>query len=1319
MTDLFKKALALHRDGNTSAAMELYVRVLEADPNHVPALTNMASGLKSMGLYSQADACFRRGLEVDPHSPDLNFNFANLLRETGRRQEALEHYRQAIRVKPAMAMAHHNLAYTLQELGLFEEAEGNYRHALGLDPHNYNGWLNLGDVQEQQGKLVAAAATYRHMVETWPERHEALSNLGLIEQVAGRAEAALSLLQRALAMTPTDNRVASNILVAQQYHPLWSDQAIRHTAVSYGARFGAATFLPAQPLPAGRRLRIGYVSADFCQHVAGLLARDVVSRHDLSRFEIFFYSNIAVADHLTQGLRRFGTWRDIAGKPDDVVHTMIRNDGIDILVDLSGHTQGNRLPLFARRAAPVQISWLGYFATTGVRDMDYVIMDPVHAPAGVESLFTERVIRLPHNRFCYTPVDFAPAVSPPPFLRNGYVTFGSFNNSAKINEHVIAAWARILTEVPDSRLILKWRSYADSEHVARLCMVFAGHGVAQDRLEFRPQSTHDALLEEYADIDIALDPFPFSGGYTSLEALWMGVPIVTLPLSRPVSRQTLSFLNSISLGGLAARDLDHYVELARRLAASSSLLQELRGLLRDRMRASPLCDAAGFTRHLEQAYCQAWDEMLARSDKRQQAVREHEGALRLFAQGKMREAEQRLRHALALNDDEAVIHANLGIVLKQLNAVPAERIACYRAAIDRDPTNTSYLRYLASALSDDRQYEEALTLAERAVNLDPGQRDSWFCVGTALAGLKRWRDASSIYGRLATENPGWLDAQFAAGEAWRQVGNMKAALRCFIAARDLMTPDTSAKDKTTVRLAIGAAQIELIEFLDAIETLRDALTYDPDSVPVLTDLGNALKALHRLDEAEAAYGRATELRPDIAGVHCNLGTIYQLRSQYGDAIECYRRALAIQPDMSEALSNLGTCMTYAPETGPQDILNAYRAYDRLVAQKLRDPRPFRNDRSPGRRLRVGYVSADFRRHAVAYFALPLLERHDPANVEIFCYYSHRQADNWTEAFKRRADHWRHCPHLTTEEMAEQIRVDGIDILVDLSGHTLGNRLKVFACKPAPVQVTWMGYVTTTGLSAMDWRVTHHDADPVGTEGDYSERLWRLPGTMWCYRPLPDMPDPSPAPCLQTGRITFGSLNRFSKNSRQVLITWARILQRVADSHLVICVPEGSQRAEVQSLFAAEGIAPDRLRMFAGLDHQSFWKLHGDIDIALDPFPFGGGTTTCETLWLGVPLVTLTGADGKDFPPRFASRMGLAFLSSLGMPELAAPNLEAYIDTAVSLAGDVPRLAALRGELRERMAKAPLTDEVRFAREMEQAYRAMWQDWLNKIDGVQG
>ena len=301
-------------------------------------------------------------------------------------------------------------------------------------------------------------------------------------------------------------------------------------------------------------------------------------------------------------------------------------------------------------------------------------------------------------------------------------------------------------------------------------------------------------------------------------------------------------------------------------------------------------------------------------------------------------------------------------------------------------------------------------------------------------------------------------------------------------------------------------------------------------------------------------------------------------------------------------------------------------------------------------------------------------------------------------------------------LANRIRDDRIDILVDLAGHTENNRLLVFARKPAPVQVTWIGYITTTGLSAIDYRLTHQDADPPGSEADYAETLVRLPGTMWCYRPLPGMPEVAPPPFQRKGFVTFGSFNRFSKVSQKVLECWASILAAVPNSRLVMCLPEGGIRWEVVTFFAQRNVAPERLAIFAKLPHSDFWGLHGEVDIALDPFPFGGGTTTCETLWLGVPLVTVTGspqttADNPNtFPARFASRMGKAFLTNIGLPELVAETLPQYVDLAVQLAQDPPRLMQLRQSLHPRMAAAPLTDEARFVREMEDAYRAMWREW---------
>jgi predicted O-linked N-acetylglucosamine transferase (SPINDLY family) len=326
----------------------------------------------------------------------------------------------------------------------------------------------------------------------------------------------------------------------------------------------------------------------------------------------FLYDNGSRRDGLHQALVRRveglgGAVRAVEGLDDAALARRVEQDRIDVLVDLSGHTGRSRLAAFARRPAPVQISWLGYFATTGLTAIDFVLLDPHHAPPGAQAQFTERIVRLPHNRFCYAAPAFAPPVAPSPCSATGVITFGSFNNTAKLNAPVLDAWARILEQVPGSRLVLKWRTFADAAYRERVRAVFAQRRVDPARLELRPMSGHRELLHEYADIDIALDPFPFSGGQTSCEALWMGVPVVTLPQERVVSRQTYSFLANIGLTELAAADPQDYVRIAASLAADPARLGSLRACLRPRMAASPLCDAPGFVRALEGAYRLAWD----------------------------------------------------------------------------------------------------------------------------------------------------------------------------------------------------------------------------------------------------------------------------------------------------------------------------------------------------------------------------------------------------------------------------------------------------------------------------------------------------------------------------------------------------------------------------------------------------------------------------------------------------------------------------------------------------------------------------------------
>ena len=403
---------------------------------------------------------------------------------------------------------------------------------------------------------------------------------------------------------PNHPVIRRNALISLEYDPEVSDAERLAHAKAWGAwaitRSGGLRPRPPVPPAAEGCLRLGYVSADFCQHTVGLMVKEVLKAHDPKRVRVFAYSAGQVQDWVTREIRSVCTLRDVTALDDAALAAQIRADGIHVLVDLSGHTAGSRLTAFAYRPAPVMVSWLGYFATTGLPYMDAVLLDAWHAPSGMEAQFVEPIIRLPVGRFCYQPVPWAPAaLAPPAFERNGFITFGCFNNTAKYNDGVFDVWARVLREVPDARLILKWRTFNDEPFRQKVTKAFVDRGIAAERLELRGPSFHADLLKEYAHMDIALDPFPFTGGLTSCEALWMGVPVVTWPKSRVVSRQTFALLNQIGLPELAARDADDYCRIAVGLANDQKRLGQIRANLRDRMRASPLMNVAEFTRQLE------------------------------------------------------------------------------------------------------------------------------------------------------------------------------------------------------------------------------------------------------------------------------------------------------------------------------------------------------------------------------------------------------------------------------------------------------------------------------------------------------------------------------------------------------------------------------------------------------------------------------------------------------------------------------------------------------------------------------------------------
>lgn len=471
-------------------------------------------------------------------------------------------------------------------------------------PHSFDTHLALGSLLSNYGFLAEARSCYERAQSIAPTDLRAQVNLANLARDAGEHAEARRFYAELLRQLPDHPVIRRNALTSLEYDPEVPDAERLVQAQAWGAwaiaRAGGVRPRPAMPPLIDRPLRIGYVSADLCQHTVGLFVKDVLKAHDPTRVQVFAYSAGTVKDWVTDEIRAACTFRDVSTLDDAALAEQIRGDGIDVLVDLSGHTGGSRLTAFAHRPAPVMVSWLGYFATTGLPYMDAVLLDEWHAPPGTEAQFVEPILRLPTGRFCYQPVPWAPAaVAAPAFERNGFITFGCFNNTAKLNAGVFDAWAQVLHAVPDARLILKWRTFNDKAFRENITQAFVARDIAADRIELRGPSFHANLLKEYADIDIALDPFPFTGGLTSCEALWMGVPVVTWPQSRVVSRQTHAFVHQIGLPELSASNADDYVRIAVELANDRGRLAQLRATLRERMRASPLMDVTGFTRQLE------------------------------------------------------------------------------------------------------------------------------------------------------------------------------------------------------------------------------------------------------------------------------------------------------------------------------------------------------------------------------------------------------------------------------------------------------------------------------------------------------------------------------------------------------------------------------------------------------------------------------------------------------------------------------------------------------------------------------------------------
>ncbi len=701
--------------------------------------------------------------------------------------------------------------------------------------------------------------------------------------------------------------------------------------------------------------------------------------------------------------------------------------------------------------------------------------------------------------------------------------------------------------------------------------------------------------------------------------------------------------------------------------------------------------------------------------------------------GRIDEAVDCYLRAIAMEPNFGDAFANLGIARRLQRQWP-EAIAALQQAAVLQPNNLQVYLHLAAAHLAAENIDRAVDVLTTATQIDPTSAQA-FSDLTAVLQKQNRLEAATAAARQATRlQPDRPRLQHNLGLLLQQQQRHDDAIAAFLAALSLY-PD-NAEILGNLATSLHARH----RYNDAAAALKHALSLRPNAPELFVNLGAALQAAERFDDATAAFSQAVTLKPDFAEAHNNLGYCLLVKQQLDDAIitlkkaieldpacapayanlglalrkqgrhlesiATYRQALALRPQMRVAHSNILLSMNYEPQFDAQTVFDEHVAWAKT---HLSDTVPIgplsSHDRNPNRRLRIGYVSPDLRHHVIAYFIEPLLAAHDRAGFEIVCYSSVRAPDELTARLRRLTDHWHDVAALSDEQLAERVRADRIDILIDLAGHNEG-RLALFARKPAPIQVAYLGYPNTTGLTEIDYRLTDACADPLGmTDPFFTETLWRLPRCAWCFAP-PDCPEITPLPADAARHITFGSFNKFTKLSSPLLTAWAALLAAMPDARLRIkssMLGDESARRILNDSLQSHKLPLDRCEVIGTVDQSEHLAAYGQVDIALDAFPYHGTTTTCESLYMGVPVITLAG-------DRHVSRVGVSLLNAVRLPELIADSWEQYITKAIELASDRDHLRQLRNTLRSKMEQSPLMDGPGLAREIESAYRQMRRTW---------
>ena len=1326
-------------------ALASYDRALAINPQQAAVHFNRANVLTSLKRQEEALADFGKAIALRPDYADAFNNRGNVLLDLRHLDAAFASFSKAVALRPTFAEAYSNLGVVLLERKQLHEALANYDKAIALKPDQAEVHYNRGYALEGLKRIDEAADSYARALGLKPN-YEFLAGTLLHTQTRlcdwTDFPAKLEKLTTDLhAGTPASSPFP--LLALTDDPALHKQAATAYSRTKYPARDVLGPLAKRGP---GDRIRIGYYSADLREHAMAYLLAELFEAHDRARFEIFGFSiGPDTGDAMRQRISAaFDTFNDVRECNDRGVAALSRELGIDIAVDLNAYTQDSRPGMFAHRCAPVQVNFLSYPGTMGADYIDYIVADKTVIPSERHGDFTEKVITMPH---CYQVNDSKRRISDRVFTRTalglpaqGFV-FCCFNNNHKILPATFEIWMRVLKAVEGSVL---WLLEDNATAARNLRKEAAARGVDPQRLVFAGRMSLADHLARHRLADLFLDTLPYNAHTTASDALWAGLPVLTCTGIAFASCVAASLLMTLGLPELITDSPEAYEAKALALARDRAALQEIKERLAERRQTTPLFNGTLYARHLEDAYSAihersrnglppaalivgpdnaAAPDNLASAVNTEAAFNLEQGNA-LFQQRRLEEALAAYDLALTLQPDLLDAHFNRASAAAQLKR-PDEALAGFDRAIALAPdqAETHYKR--GNVLVALRRFKEALASFERTLALNPDHPKAHLSRAQALQLLGRFDEALAIYDGLLGTHPERADLHNHRGNLLLARQRPEQALASYDKAIALApTVADYHNNRGTALLDLGRAG-------DAIASYDRAIALNPDQAAAYINRGNAYFAATLMDKALADYDHALALDPNSPEAQVNRGHALIRDNRLSEAAVAYERALALKPDYDFLLGTVAhTRMKLCDWTHSAANVTAVTsgiAASRKVIEPfallslIDDPQlqrtateiyaaarfPRASDFAPPAlrpaqgKIRIGYYSSDFRSHPVAAFAAALIEAHDRSRFEVIgLSFGPDAQDDMRLRISSACDQFIRVNDRSDRDVAALSRDLGIDVAVDLNGHTQHARTGMFVARCAPVQITYLGYAGTMGLpGSIDYIVADATTLPADAESAMAEKIIRLPGSFLIngahFTIAADAPSRAELG-LPKNAFVFCGFNNAYKIVPEVFDIWMRLLKAVDGSVLWLRKDNKVTERNLRREAAARGVDPARI-VFAKrmpLDQHLARQRHADLFI--DTLPYNAHSTASDALRVGLPVLTCAGRS-------FASRVAASLLTTIGLPELVTDTATAYEARAIELARDPAKLAAIKSKLDANRQDSWLFDAQRLARHLEAAY----------------